>query len=72
MHMWVGLPYVVQEVGVSRTVPVLSGAKRKSRWLHENNNKKIKKMCTGPFREQIGKIHSTGTREITVTNKLSN
>lgn len=67
MRMRVGLPYEVQEVRVPKIVPVLSGAKCKTRWLHENI-----KLFTVPFREQTGKIHSTETREITEANKLSN
>ncbi len=70
LHMWVACHMWSRKLEWSRTVPVLSGARRKSRWLHENNNNN-KKMFTDPFREQIGKIHSTGTREIPVTNKLS-
>lgn len=57
MCMRVGLLYEVQEVRVPKFVPVLSVAKRKTRWLHENT-----KLFTGPFREQTGKIHSIDER----------
>lgn len=65
--MRVDLPYAVQEVGVSRTVPVQSGAKRKSRWLHGKKKKKnVHRPLLKTDLEHRGKIHSTGTREITV------